>query len=337
MNATPARSMRLLALSLALYRTLLLLYPARFRRAYATQMAQVFRTSCQRACREGGALALGHVWRVTLGDLFVTALAEHYEEVTEMERHSLNRAAGLAGLIGGALLLFYGLVEPLTLVIFRPWLYWAQILIVPVSWASIVVSMLGLYALLAQRHGARVWLAGALALLGACLGLIGGVSIALAQWESTLALDLATVHFDQIIGEPLPYLSAFDLYGRMLVGLALLLTPLLFQRGAALKFVTTIMAALGLMALVPYLYLTLAVPNYIRAFIPNYGVYPPLPRYPFTLPMPWFDHLGVVLVGVEAAFALIWGIGLLLLGIRFLRGWQPAAAQPTQPALGMSA
>jgi hypothetical protein len=267
----------------------------------------------------------------------VTALAEHYEEVIVMERRSLARAAGLAGLIGAALLLLYGLVEPLSLAIFRPWLYWAQILIIPVSWVAIAVSMLGLYALLAQYHGARVWLAGALALLGACLGLIGGVSIALAQWGSTLALDLATVHFNQLTGEPLPYLSAFDLYGRMLVGLALLLTPLLFQRAAALRLVTAIIVALGLVALVPYLYLSLAVPNYIHAFIPNYGVYPPLPRYPFTLPMPWFDHLGLVLVSVETAFALIWGVGLLLLGIRFLRGWQPATAQPMGPALGMSA
>lgn len=348
MSALRAQPARLVRASVALYRALLLLYPARFRRVYGAQMAQVFRTSCRRASRDGGLAALARLWALTLRDLIVTAIAERYEEDIIMEHRSLTRAAGLAGLIGGALLLVYALLEIAGLLSptfaletdnpFNPslyWVFWAQILIVAVSWACIAVGLLGLYAMLARRRGARVWLAGALALVGAGLGLIGSVSMALAQVGSTIDFDLASVHFQQMAGEPLPYVSAFDLYGRLLVGLALLATPLLYQRGAPLKAVTAIVEALGLVALVPYLYLSVATPNYIHAYIPNYGVYPPLPRYPITLPLPFFDHLPLVIALVEVAFAVVWGVGWLLLGLRFLRGGQSAAIQPA-PALGLS-
>jgi hypothetical protein len=130
----------------------------------------------------------------------------------------------------------------------------------------------------------------------------------------------------------LPYLGSFDLYGRLLIGLALLVTPLLYQRGGSLKPVTAIIEALGLVALVPYLYLAVANANYTDIRIPNY--YPPLPRYPVTLPLPFANELGLVIFYVEIVFALIWGIGWLLLGARFLRGEQLAAARPAPaPAL----
>lgn len=356
MNATPARSTRLLTLSLALYRALLLLYPARFRRAYATQMAQVFHTSCQQACRVGGALALAHVWRVTLGDLIVTALAEHIEEVTVMERRSLNRAAGLAGLIGGALLLLYGLSElvyyapdlanavlnPLRDPV-APWLPWAQLSLVPLAWICVIVGLLGLYSSLARQRGAVIWLAGAVAIAGAGLGFVGGFSLLMAGWGSWNPTDLSIAHIYQLSGAHLPYLGALDLYGRMLVGLGLLLTPIMLPRGATLGRARVIIVTLGAVALIPYLYLYLAVPNYLLSHLSpgtkGYGVYPPLPQYPFSLPLPWGDNLLLLQLGLEIAFALVWGIGLLLLGIPFLRDGQPAVAQPTQPApaVGMRA
>lgn len=330
--------------SVALYRALLLLYPARFRGVYGAQMAQVFRASCGRACREGGPAALARLWLRTLRDLLVTVIAERYEEDIVMEGRSLNRAAGLAGLIGGALLLVYALMDIIEIVSqpferavtnsFDPVLSlvnWAQTLLVPLSWACVFVGLLGLYALLARRRGPNVWLAGALALLGAGLGFLGSLSLTVAQWHSSLAWDLGTAHWAQMSGEQLPYLGALDVYGRLLIGLALLATPLLYQRSAPLKTVTAIIEALGLMALVPYLYLAIAIANYFDS-IPNYGVYPALPRYPITLPLPFDPLLGIAYL--EIAFAVIWGVGWLLLGVRFLRGGQPAAARPAPaPAL----
>lgn len=353
MNATSARATRLLALSLAVYRALLLLYPTRFRRAYATQMEQVFHMSCQQACRSGGALALAHVWRVTLGDLIVTALAEHIEEVTVMERRSLSRAAGLAGLIGGALLLLYGaselvyyapdlanaILNPLRDPV-APWLALAQVSLVPLAWICVIVGLLGLYAFLAQQRSGMVWFAGAIAIVGACLGFFGSFSLLMAGWGSWNPTDLSIAHYYQLSGSRLPYLGALDLYGRILLGLGLLLTPIMLQRGVALGRLRVIIVTLGGVALIPYLYVYLAVPNYLVAHLSSgtkgYGVYPPLPQYPFSLPLPWGNNLLLLLLGIEIAFAIIWGIGLLLLGARFLRDEQRAAAQPIRPAPALS-
>lgn len=344
MSALRMRPIWLVHGSVALYRALLLLYPARFRNAYGAQMAQVFRASCGRASREGGPAALAWLWLRTLGDLLVTVIAERYEEDIVMEGRSLNRAAGLAGLIGGALLLIYALLDVVAWVSpeyqrtfenpFDPVLYmvtWAQTLLVPLSWACVIVGLLGLYALLARRRGAWVWLAGALALVGAGLGFIGSLSLTVAQWHSSLAWDLGEAHWTQMSGGSLPYVGTLDLYGRLLIGLALLVTPLLYRHNAPLKAITAIIETLGLVALVPYAYLAIAIANYFDS-IPNYGIYPALPRYPITLPLPFDPLLGIGYL--EVAFAVVWGVGWLLLGARFLRGGQAAAARAqVAPAL----
>lgn len=272
-----------------------------------------------------------------------------------MERRSLNRAAGLAGLIGGALLLVYGasesvyyapnlanaILNPLRDPV-APWLPWAQVSLVPLAWICIVVGILGLYTRFAQWCGAIVWFPGAAAIIGAGLGLLGSFSLLMTGWGSWNPTDLSIAHFDQLSGNSLPYLGALDLYGRMLIGLGLLLTPIMLRRGAPLGRVRVIIVALGGVALLPYLYVYLAMPNYLMSHLTPgteaYGVYPALPHYPFSLPLPWGDNLLLLLLGIEVVFALVWGVGLLALGARFLRGDQPAAAQPTQPApaLGLS-
>lgn len=79
MSALRAQPGRLVQASVALFRALLLLYPARFRRAYGEPMRQVFRASLLDAAQRGGAAGIAQLWLRTLGDLLLTALAERLE------------------------------------------------------------------------------------------------------------------------------------------------------------------------------------------------------------------------------------------------------------------
>jgi serine/threonine protein kinase len=62
-----------------LYRTLLIVYPAQYRREYGPLMAQVFRDLCRDVGRRGGAWGFFVLWIRTLADLAITAVAEHLE------------------------------------------------------------------------------------------------------------------------------------------------------------------------------------------------------------------------------------------------------------------
>ena len=367
MNGARAHAERqpwLVGLSVALYQTLLLLYPTRFRRAYGAQMAQVFRDSCRDVIQQGGAGDVAHLWLVTLGDLVVTALAEHADqgqEITSMEHRSLSRAAGLAGLSGGALLLLYGATELLysaalwsgadafANLLFQPrypglpWLPWALAMSVPLAWVCVIIAIWGLAAHGARRGGAGVFIGATIALVGASLGLIGGVSFVLGRWGSWYtAPDLGISHFDQLSGSQLPYLGALDLFGRMVVGLGLvtMAVALLARRGAIAKRVQWLTLALGVTALLPYLYVYLATPGAILASLPAGTLYGGrLPYTPFTLPFPATSSANLLLVFalLEAGFALVWGVCWLALG-RYL--WrQPddgALATSPTPQLGLS-
>lgn len=360
-RARPERERRQVSISLAFYQMLLLLYPARFRRAYGAQMAQVFRDSCRAAVERGEFSAFAHVWLVTLGDLVVTALAEHYEEVISMEHRSLSRAAGLAGLIGGTLLLLYGAIEllywaalysgaeTLANLLFQPrypglpWLPWALAMSVPLSWACFIVAIWGLAAHVTQRGGAGAVVGATIALVGAALGLIGSVSFVLGGWGSWYtAPDLGISHFNQLTGNQLPYLGALDLFGRLVVGLGLvtLALALLLRRGATPRRVVWLTLALGASALLPYLYIYLATPGAVLAALPagtQYGGR--LPYTPITLPFPFASGANLLLVFamLEAGFALVWGVCWLALGLHLWSQPRDGAvvASPT-PQLGFS-
>src|SRR5258707_3053847 len=64
------------SLSGRIYRALLLVYPAPFRREYGAQMAQVFHDACRDAQRRRGPHGLLALWLATLGDLAASAWAE---------------------------------------------------------------------------------------------------------------------------------------------------------------------------------------------------------------------------------------------------------------------
>lgn len=68
---------RQLILANRCYRLLLLAYPARFRRAYAHEMAQTFRAACRETLHAEGNWGLARLCGYTLFDLVATSLKEH--------------------------------------------------------------------------------------------------------------------------------------------------------------------------------------------------------------------------------------------------------------------
>jgi hypothetical protein len=78
-SATQRDASRLVALTVALYRWLLWLHPAAFRREYSVSICQVFAQSCRDAYRASGAAGVARLWLPALGDLLHGALAEHLD------------------------------------------------------------------------------------------------------------------------------------------------------------------------------------------------------------------------------------------------------------------
>lgn len=353
MSATQTYPARFVNASLAIYQALLLLYPTPFRDAFAAQMSQTFGDSLRAAARRGGLPGIARLWRITLPDLLITALAERYEEITPMEQHALPRAAGLAGLIGAALLLVYAVFGILLLgniasnqgavysrllfdtrsPLFLP-VSWAQTMAMPLAWVCIIIAICMLCVSLARRGGALVWAAGSVALVGALMCLLGSLSLVIGSWNSWYYWhSAAAAYFSQVSGQPLPYLAGLDLFGRMVIGLGLLALPLAAGRSAASHRMTALLLILGVTALLPYLYIYLAGPGAVLATLPpgtRFGGQ--LPWVPFSLPSPT-GFFPTMLQAIDTGFALVWGLSWLLLGWRWLREGSAAAPQPA-PVLG---
>lgn len=361
MSVTSARTQRLVAASLTVYETLLLLYPPRFREAFAEEMARTFRDACRDAARTGGWPGLARVWWITLGDLLTSALSEHTERIEEalmMEQGSLPRAAGLAGLIGGALLLLYAVISLLaigtylapndtfytsTLFDARSALFlsvsWAQTMVMPLVWICAMVVLWGMISRFAPHGGAALWLVGAVTLFGALKCFLGTVSLIIGGWNSWYyGHDTYFTYQSQLSGDPTPYLASLDLFGRMLVGAGLLALVVVAWRLAQKRFLA-IPLVLGAVALLPHLYLYLAGPTAILQAVPagdHFGER--LIWTPFTLPWPAVFQYPFSILLIDTVFALVWAIGLLLLGRGYLRSGQAAATQPAPaPALGLNA
>ncbi len=274
-GATSAHSTRLLALSLAFYRTLLLLYPARFRRAYATQMAQVFHTSCQQACREGGALALGHVWRITLGDLIVTALAERMESVMTPEvtraPAALYRATGLVSLVGIVLWIIGPIVAtasvtPMHLAGGEP--PFSVMMVLPIGWLFFIVGFVGLYTWLARQTGWLIWIPGAFAiailltLIAATMYWTYNSQIGVQQLGAATVVNLSA---RSVVN---PQLNAYAYDASYLaypaLGLALVVTGLLALRQPALRAAARMLLLMGVVGMLYYFFTDMGAPSLLR-------------------------------------------------------------------------
>jgi hypothetical protein len=82
---------RPLAISDRVYRTLLVAYPAEFRRRYGLEMAQVFRTCCHATYRLSGAGGVARLWLPTLLDWAWTAARERFSSLSR--RFKMNDTA----------------------------------------------------------------------------------------------------------------------------------------------------------------------------------------------------------------------------------------------------
>ena len=92
--------------STRLFRMLLILYPASFRRDYGREMTLVFRDTCRQIQHRQGAAGILELWLTTLMDLFSTALIERLAEVYQMSSTAMfTRISGLVAALGGVALL----------------------------------------------------------------------------------------------------------------------------------------------------------------------------------------------------------------------------------------
>jgi len=99
------------------YRGLLRLYPAEFRAQYANEMVQLFHDQLRDARAGDAPAGAARTWLRALGDLAVTAASEHTRR-NRTVAHSLatspsisSRVLGLAGVLGGAVLLVVFVVD----------------------------------------------------------------------------------------------------------------------------------------------------------------------------------------------------------------------------------
>jgi hypothetical protein len=106
---SPAKK-RSVTLSVAIYRVLLVAYPAAFRHCYGELMVQVFRDTCRRAEQLYGLIGVLALWLPTLADLLKTAAAERLISIRPPSQNQIIRWCGLLTTLGAALgWLFIGL------------------------------------------------------------------------------------------------------------------------------------------------------------------------------------------------------------------------------------
>jgi hypothetical protein len=96
--------------STRIYGWLLRLYPSRFRLEYGNEMATVFRDLCHDEYQHNGALGVIGVWAETVPDLVVSVSDEHAQEDFQMAKTNLIRVLAIAGIVGGALWIAFGVL-----------------------------------------------------------------------------------------------------------------------------------------------------------------------------------------------------------------------------------
>ena len=76
----------IVAISVKIYRTLLVAYPTKFQREYGSHMLQVFRDYCLRTVRQNGTNGMLKLWAATLLDLIQSVISEHVHKEIEMKK-----------------------------------------------------------------------------------------------------------------------------------------------------------------------------------------------------------------------------------------------------------
>jgi hypothetical protein len=92
----------LISLSESIYRALLIVYPAEYRREYGSLMVQVFRDVCRDSYRRQGLMGILLWWCSTLLDLALTAFQERRKVRVMISKQSFAQLAGVFLIAGGA-------------------------------------------------------------------------------------------------------------------------------------------------------------------------------------------------------------------------------------------
>ncbi len=265
MSAHDVRSDQRVGWSLALYRALLALYPAPFRRAFGRQMEQVFAAQHQDACRRGGVVALARLWWRTLGDLLATALAERMEQ--PMSPSTRYRLAGRVSLIGIGVWLFggvafaaYSFINPA----YSPNVEIAYSL----GWVFFILGMVGLYERLAERSSKWVWIPGAIAIATVMLLMVSGVyhgytaGIGVQYSANKTVVNLSA---RSQVDEQLSFL-AYEVWNLSIpaLGLALAVTGLIIVRARELRHIAKTLLAMGIVTALYYFFTGMGAPSILR-------------------------------------------------------------------------
>ena len=302
-----------------LYRRCLLAYPAPFRRAFAIELAQIFRVCCREALRAGGGGALARLWLFTLADLVFSALAERLTGGYIMASTRISRFGGLVGLAGGALWLAM-LVIGVALTVFFAF---AQVTPTPNAtvlatfvplygaWLLFLVGLAGLTSRLASVSGS-FWLrwgaivAGGIACVGAIMLLAGNLETSYV-W---MLNSQSSVHQVSNNGADAAFSYAFyaaAFVGYLVLGVGLALLGIVAARTRALGRWSILPSLMGGVAAIMYFFTDMGAPSLLRNTNPG----------------------TVVMAIAMLAFMLFWGVCWLVIGVTLLRANHQSAPQPS--------
>ncbi len=106
-----SKDIRIVTLSVKVYRALLVAYPTRFVREYDVKMLLVFQDCCRHAVLRGGTAGFIRFWAVTLIDLVQSVISEHRQKEIQMKTQMAAEDIQLAGkaLIWAAVALILGI------------------------------------------------------------------------------------------------------------------------------------------------------------------------------------------------------------------------------------
>lgn len=251
--------------SRAMYRALLTLYPAPFRRAFGRQMEQVFAAQQQDAFRRGGVVALARLWWRTLGDLFATAFAERLEQpMSPTTRYRIAGRVSLIGigvwLLGGAGFALYSAINP----VYSPNIAVAS----SIAWVFFIVGMIGLYERLAERNSKLVWIPGAIAIATVTLIMVSGVyhgytsGVGVQYAVNTTVADLgARSQLDEQLSQ-LAY--EVENLSYPVLGLALVATGAVIARAGELRRAAKTIIVMGIVTALYYFFTDMGAPSILR-------------------------------------------------------------------------
>jgi len=87
----------IVAISVKIYRALLVAYPTKFQQEYGSHMLQVFRDCCLRTFRQSGTNGMVRLWAITLLDLIQSVISEFVQKEIEMKKEMKSEAIRRAG------------------------------------------------------------------------------------------------------------------------------------------------------------------------------------------------------------------------------------------------